>query len=189
PPHAPPPPKPRRAALLVAAALVVVAAIAVTTVVLLGRETPPAEAAPVIAQYEYRFTRPDGWIQTGGNPGLLRTEIKPVGAERGDDLVLVEEKRLVFDSDTDRARAVDKLRKDFESGGAEFSDFDDKATFGGREVVNYRERLDRKEATVDWYVLYQGKAQVSVGCQYTESGRDKVRGACESVVRTMAIEG
>ncbi|MBC6446324.1 type VII secretion-associated protein [Actinokineospora xionganensis] len=185
----PRPAKPRRTALLVGAAVVVVAAVAVTMVVLLGRETPPAEAGPVIAQYEYRFTRPDGWTQTGGNPGLLRTEIKPVGAEKGDDLVLVEEKRLVFDSDADRARAVDKLRSDYESGGDEFTDFSEKVTFGGREVVSYRERLDRKDATVDWYVLFQGKSQVSVGCQYTESGRDKVRQACESVVRTMAIEG
>lgn len=185
----PPPPKRRRTGLIVGAAVVAVAAVTVAMVALLGRETPPAEAGPVIAQYEYRFTRPDGWIQTGGNPGLLRTEIKPVGGEKGDDLVLVEEKRLVFDSDTDRARAVGKLRSDFESGGDQFSDFSEKVTFGGKDVVSYRERLDMKDATVDWYVLFQGKSQVSVGCQYTESGRDKVRQACESVVRTMAIEG
>jgi len=186
----PVPPAARRGrmiALVAAGAAVVVAAVVVAVVSLMGRDdTDPGR---VIAQYEYRFGLPDGWTQTGGNPNLLRTELKPTGAEKGDDLVLVEEKRLSFDSSADRARAIGKLRDDFDSGGDEFSGFEEKTTFGGREVVHYQERLDRKSATVDWYVLFQGNAQVSIGCQYTESGRDRVLAACDSVVRTMVIEG
>ncbi|CRK59980.1 Chaperone protein HscA [Alloactinosynnema sp. L-07] len=185
-----PAPAPRRGrviALIAAGAAVVVAAVVVAVISLAGRDE--ADPGRVIAQYEYRFGLPDGWTQTGGNPGLLRTEIKPTGAEKGDDLVLVEEKRLTYDSTADRARAIGKLRDDFESGGDEFSGFTAKVTFGDREVVRYQERLDRKSATVDWYVLFQGSAQVSVGCQYTEGGRDRVLPACESVVRTMVIEG
>ncbi|MGQ0839125.1 type VII secretion-associated protein [Actinokineospora sp.] len=175
-----------RAIALTAAAVVVVAAAAVSLVVLLGRDKP-ADPGRVIAQYEYRFTLPDGWTQTGANAALLRSEIKPAGAEQGADLVLVEEKRLSFDSDADRPRAVDKLRRDFEAGGGEFSGFADRASFAGRDVVYYRETLDT--ATVDWYVLFQGTAQVSVGCQYTESGRDRVQRACDTVVRSMVVAG
>nr|MDQ3578579.1 type VII secretion-associated protein [Actinomycetota bacterium] len=167
--------------------LVLVAAVAAALIVLIGRDDP--ESGPVIAQYEYRFTRPDGWTQTGGDPSLLRTEIKPVGDQQGADLVLVEEKRLTFDSTADRSRAVDKLRADFTAGGERFSGFDDGASFAGRDVVYYRETLDAEQATVDWYVLFQGDAQVSVGCQHTESGRDTVREACDVVVRSMVVGG
>ncbi|SDD47800.1 type VII secretion-associated protein [Actinokineospora iranica] len=177
----------RRVALLVGAGVAMVAAaVAVTLVVVLNR-ADPADPGRVIAQYDYRFSLPQGWVQTGGNPNLRRTELKPTGAEQGDDVVLVEEKRLSFDSDTDRARAVDKLRRDFESGGDEFSGFTDSGSFAGRDVVYYRERLADKDATVDWYVIFQGAAQVSVGCQHTPDGRDRVQRACDTVVRSMVV--
>ncbi|WP_436492356.1 type VII secretion-associated protein [Actinokineospora sp. HUAS TT18] len=178
----------RMITLIAAGVAVVVAAVVVAIVSLTGRDET-TDPGRVIAQYEYRFGLPDGWTQTGGNPNLLRTEIKPTGAEKGDDLVLVEEKRLSFDSSADRARAVEKLRKDFEDGGDEFSGFEEKTTFGGREAIHYVERVDRRNAMVDWYVLFQGNAQVSVGCQYTQGGEQRVLTACESVVRTMVIEG
>lgn len=176
-------------ALVAAGLAVVIAAAVVIMITVSGRDTPPADTGRVIASYGYRFGLPDGWIQTGGNPNLRRTEIKPSGAETGDDVVLVEEKRLSFDSDADRARAVDKLTKDFEGGRDEFSDFSAETSFAGRDVISYRERLDRKSATVDWYVLFKGSAQVSIGCQYTDSGRERVAQACETVVSTMVIEG
>ncbi|GAA2965576.1 type VII secretion-associated protein [Actinokineospora diospyrosa] len=142
-----------------------------------------------ISRYDYRFALPDDWTQTGGSPGIMRTEIKPTGAEQGNDLVLVQERQLSFDSGTDRARALERLRADFDGRGSELSGYDEGASFAGRDVVYYREQLTKQGATVDWYVLLEGRYQVSIGCQYTEDGRDRVRQACETVVRTTVVGG
>ncbi|MBM7770293.1 type VII secretion-associated protein (TIGR03931 family) [Actinokineospora baliensis] len=142
-----------------------------------------------ISRYDYRFALPDDWTQTGGNPGIMRTEIKPTGAEQGNDLVLVQERQLSFDSGTDRARALERLRADFDGRGSELSGYDEKASFAGRDVVYYREQVAKQGATVDWYVLLEGRYQVSIGCQYTEGGRELVRQACETVVRSTVVGG
>jgi type VII secretion-associated protein (TIGR03931 family) len=52
-------------------------------------------------------------------------------------------------------------------------------------VVSYRQRLD--DATVDWFVVFDKRAQVSIGCEYTGGGRDRVMAACDQVVRTMTV--
>jgi type VII secretion-associated protein (TIGR03931 family) len=199
----PPPPAPpssrRRQLLVVGGTAALVAVVASVLVVLLGDNTernPKGSAATtepsrVIAQYEYQFALPDGWVQTGGEPAKLRTEVKPAEAKAGDDVVFVEQIRLSFDSTRDRARAVDKLRGDFEAAGAAFSDFDASATFAGREVIHYRQSLPGKDATVDWYVLFEGRTQVSIGCQSKNgsSRADAVADACETIVRTVTITG
>jgi molecular chaperone DnaK len=194
PASAPARPAPNRRLLWVAAAAVLVVAAGLALLLVLGNgnraESGRGEQAPpsrMIAQYEYQFALPNGWTQTGGDPAKLRTEVKPSGAEHGADLVLVEQTRLSFDSDTDRPRAVDKLRADFNSQGTSFSDFTDHATFAGRTVIHYRQRLDSTQATVDWYVLFKSHTQVSVGCQYTDPHLDTVTPACETIVRTMTI--
>lgn len=187
PPRPSQPPAPRRRArlpLLLAGGAVLVAA-AVALILVLSKGNQPDSR--VIAQYEYRFTLPDSWTQTGGDPGKLRTEVKPSGAENGPDLVLVEQTRLSFDSDADRPRALNKLRTDFDNAGSAFSGFDDKASFAGRSVIHYQQHLDRTGATVDWYVVFKSHTQVSVGCQYTAAARDTVIPACESIVRSLAI--
>jgi type VII secretion-associated protein (TIGR03931 family) len=194
----PPPAKGNRiAALAVGGALAVVAAVIVLVVALSGgspepqaRPTSPGPApSRVIAQYEYQFALPEGWLQTGGDPERLRTELKPTGREAGDDRVLVEEKRLAFDSSTDRARAVDRLRTEYEQAGDAFADFDDEATYAGRDVIRYRERLET--ASVNWYVVFEGRTQVSVGCQAASGGggADAVGAACETVVRSLTVTG
>ena len=201
-PPVPPPPVSRsrgraRPLLAGAAALVVIAAV-LTLVVALSGGDPEPQARPtspgpapsrVIAQYEYQFALPDGWLQTGGDPDRLRTELKPTGHESGNDRVLVEEIRLAFDSSSDRSRAVGRLRTEFDRAGRTFAGFDEKASFGGRKVIAYRESLSG--ATVDWYVLFDGRTQVSVGCQYADGGgaRDQVAQACETVVRTLTVTG
>jgi type VII secretion-associated protein (TIGR03931 family) len=201
PPPVPPPPTPtgrnNRAALFVGGAALVVVAVIVLVVALAGggpepqaRPTSPGPApSRVIAQYEYQFALPDGWLQTGGDPDRLRTELKPTGREAGEDRVLVEEKRLSFDSSTDRSRAVDRLRSEYEQAGDAFADFDDQATYAGRDVIRYRERL--ASASVNWYVVFEGRTQVSVGCQIAGggSGADAVGAACETVVRTLTVTG
>lgn len=198
PPPAPPSSR-RRQLLVVGGTAAVIAAAASVAVVLLGdntERTPKAtststSASPsrLIAQYEYRFTLPDGWLQTGGDPAKLRTEVKPDDAKTGDDVVFVEQIRLSFDSTEDRDRAVDKLRGDFQAAGAAFSDFDADASFAGRDVIHYRQSLPNKDATVDWYVLFEGRTQVSVGCQRENAGdrADDVAAACETIVSTVTI--
>jgi type VII secretion-associated protein (TIGR03931 family) len=194
----PPPTKGNRTALLaVGGALVVVAAVIVLVVALSGgspepqaRPTSPGPApSRVIAQYEYQFALPEGWLQTGGDPERLRTELKPTGRESGEDRVLVEEKRLAFDSTADRARAVDRLRTEYEKAGDAFADFDDTAIYAGRDVIRYRERLET--ASVNWYVVFEGHTQVSVGCQSASGGggADAVGAACETVVRSLTVTG
>ncbi|MBB4912029.1 type VII secretion-associated protein [Actinophytocola algeriensis] len=198
-PPPPAPPSSRRTQLLVVGGTAaLLAAVASVVVVLLGdnrtEHNPKGSAATtqpsrVIAQYEYQFALPDGWVQTGGEAAKLRTEIKPAEAKTGDDVVFVEEIRLSFDSTQDRARAVDKLRGDFQAAGAAFSGFDAAATFAGRDVIHYRQSLPNKDATVDWYVLFEGRTQVSIGCQSANGGTraDAVATACETIVRTVTI--
>ena len=198
PPPAPPSSR-RKQLLMIGGTAALLAAAASVVVVLLGNDpergptaAPTTTSAPpsrLIAQYEYQFTLPDGWVQTGGDPAKLRTELKPGDAKTGNDVVFVEQIRLSFDSTADRSRAVDKLRGDFEAAGSAFSDFDSGASFGGRDVVHYRQALPNKDATVDWYVLFEGRTQVSVGCQRENTGKrgDDVGAACETIVSTVSI--
>ncbi|RZS37132.1 chaperone protein HscA [Herbihabitans rhizosphaerae] len=138
-----------------------------------------------IAQYDYKFTMPDDWKQTGGDAAKRLVQVRPSSAETGLDQILVEERALAYDSDLDRPRAVNKLRSEYEAAGSAFSGLDMNARFANKDVIYYRQQVTG--ATVDWYVMFKGSAQVSVGCQHTESGRARVRNACENVVRTMAI--
>jgi type VII secretion-associated protein (TIGR03931 family) len=187
--------------LLLTASAALAAALAIVLVVVLtggnearsGATPAPTTTSQVkgrlIAQYEYQFTLPTGWLQTGGDATELRTEVKPADAQSGDDLVLVQQARLAFDSDTDRARAVGKLRHDFDAAGENFSGFDENARYAGRDVIHYRQALPNKDATVDWYVVFHGDTQVSVGCQRENSGSRaaEVSSACETIVRTLRI--
>jgi type VII secretion-associated protein (TIGR03931 family) len=189
----------RRSALLLVGGAVLAAAVAIVLVLMLTGGNEPRSGASVqtvtttsgrlIAQYEYSFTMPVDWLQTGGDANQLRTEVKPVDAQGGDDLVLVQQIRLSFDSDADRGRAVDKLRDEFAAAGETFSGFDEDASYAGRQVIHYRQALPNKDATVDWYVLFQRSTQVSVGCQHENAGgRDaEVAAACEMIVRTLRI--
>jgi type VII secretion-associated protein (TIGR03931 family) len=189
----------RRSALVLIGAAALAAAVATVLVIVLnGGNEPRSGATPapttttqgrLIAQYEYQFTLPTNWLQTGGDATQLRTEVKPADAQSGDDLVLVQQIRLSFDSDADRARAVDKLRAEFDGAGDNFTDFDENATYAGRDVIHYRQALPNKDATVNWYVVFQRDAQVSVGCQHENSGarETEVAAACETIVRTLRI--
>jgi molecular chaperone DnaK len=191
----------RRSALLLTGAAALAAAIAIVLVVVLtGGNEPRSGATPapatttqvngrLIAQYEYQFTLPRDWLQTSSDATHLRTEVKPADAESGDDLVLVQQARLSFDSDTDRDRAVGKLRDDFNAAGDTFSGFDENASYAGRDVIHYRQALPNKDATVDWYVVFHRSTQVSVGCQRENAGSraEEVSSACEMIVRTLRI--
>lgn len=182
----------RRPAGNVGMALAAVALLTVLTIILLVlRACQETEQTPrSIAQYEYRFTLPDGWLQTDSDSDTMRTEIKPISAaQRDDNRVLVEETRLDFDSGSDQDRALDFLRADLATRGLTLTEVDFSANFAGRDVAHFREILDNTLAVTDWYVLFGGTSQVSVGCQSTIASREQVRRACEVVVRSIVITG
>lgn len=162
-----------------AVVLVVVAVVAVIRFI----GAPPA--GKQIAQYDYQFTAPAGWSQTGGDPANREAQITPDDAPTGDDVLFVQERALTYDSTDRRDQAITQIRSAVLAGGSAFSGFTDKSSFAGKDVVYYRQQ--RTGAIVDWYVVLKGKAQVSVGCQYSDSGRDKVRTACEQVVSTLTV--
>ncbi|WP_433265745.1 type VII secretion-associated protein [Actinosynnema sp. CS-041913] len=193
PPPAPPPTRPKNRTPLVAGvavALVVVVAGSVAYALTRhsggtpGTTATSAPAGKTIAQYDYSFTAPEGWVQTGGIAETRQVFLKPETPESTDDVISVTEQKLVYDSTANRQRAETELRAKYDQG-ANLSGFDASASFGGKDVVYYREEAG--SATIDWYVLFQGDAQVSVGCQYPPSGEDRVRPACERVVRTLTV--
>ena len=55
------------------------------------------------------------------------------------------------------------------------------AQFGGRAAVTYHQR-ERAGAVVEWFVVLDGDAQLSVGCRHTPAAADAVRAACAVVV-------
>jgi type VII secretion-associated protein (TIGR03931 family) len=138
-----------------------------------------------VAQYDYRFTAPAGWSQTGGDASFREVQLRPDGSA-GKTLISVQERALNYDASAQRDQAISQVRSAVEQAGADFSDFSDAASFGGKDVLYYRERVDG--ASVDWYVVLKGKAQVSVGCQYPPGDKDSVTAACQRVVSTLAVQ-
>jgi molecular chaperone DnaK len=166
--------------LLVAVALVLV-------FVLPSSEEQPAATGRTIAQFDYQFTLPDDWKQVSADTAKREVGAKPNGGETGVDTILVQELALDFDATVQRDRAVSTLRGKYQQSTLRLSDLNEKGSFAGRDVVYYRQRIDK--ATVEWFVLFEGHAQVSIGCQYSDAGRDRVMGACDTVVRTMTVKG
>jgi type VII secretion-associated protein (TIGR03931 family) len=194
----PPPAVKRRSRvpLLVGGAVLLVAVIGASVAFALksgGNSNPgAASSAPnsatgkPVAVYDYSFSAPADWEQSGGDPKTRKVQLRPQGSSAGQDIVAVQEQKLSYDATADRNRAVAELRTGYDKG-ANLADFDPAAKFAGKDVVYYRERPTG--VTIDWYVLFQGDAQVSVGCQYTQAGEQRVRSACEQIVRTMALTG
>ncbi|MGM1059058.1 type VII secretion-associated protein [Saccharothrix sp. Mg75] len=206
PAHFPPPPPPppardrNRLPLVVLGAVLVLAVVGGSVAYALTRHDGGGTAQPTgtttgttapaggrtIAQYDYSFTAPVGWQQTGGQVETRKVLLKPDSADLDLDVIAVQEQKLAYDATADRARAETELRTLYDQG-PNLSDFDASAGFAGKDVVYYREAAG--SATIEWYVLFQDSFQVSVGCQYPEGGRDRVRPACEQVVRTLTVTG
>jgi type VII secretion-associated protein (TIGR03931 family) len=176
--------------LIGAGAAVVVAAGAAVALIVANSGEPQAEPdgrARHVAQYDYEFSFPGDWKQIGGDPQKWQTLIGPQDDTQG-SLVAVEEGKLNFDTDTDRNRAVQQLRNEYQKrvdAGEQFSLFNASTSFAGRDVVYYREQLP--DATVEWYVLHQGQFRVSVGCKYGSVGKEDVVRACEQVIGSVRV--
>ncbi|MFI9385352.1 type VII secretion-associated protein [Kutzneria sp. NPDC052558] len=161
------------------AVLVIAAGVTVFRLVTAGPDGRP------VAQYDYRFTAPVGWSQVGGDASRREVQLKPDGST-GQHLIDVQERALTYDATAQRDLAVSQVRSAVAAGGSGYSGFSDSVRFGGKDVLYYNEQRDG--ASVDWYVVLQGKAQVSVGCQYPTGGKDAVLAACEQVVSTLAVQ-
>jgi molecular chaperone DnaK len=197
-PAGPQPKKKSRTPLFVTAGVVVVlAAAGVGGYFWLNREKTPQQPNPPanqIAVYDYSFTRPDGWEQTGGIPNDRQVLLQPIDRQNStskqpDARIAVQEQTLTYNSDQDRVRALTELQNTYQlrkSKGDDVADFTDNTTFAGKSVVHYREVVEATE--VDWYIQFVGKAQVSVGCQAAPAARERVRTACEQVVRSLTIK-
>ncbi|MFD1152444.1 type VII secretion-associated protein [Saccharothrix hoggarensis] len=199
PPPPPPPPRKSRLPVLVIAVVAVCVVVGASVAFLLaqgggatGGTTPTAATTTpsataegrTIAQYDYSFTAPVGWQQTGGDVETRKVLIKPEAPESELDVIAVEERKLDYDATRDRGRAETELREQYDQR-SNVSDFDPSARFADKDVVYYREVAG--PAIIDWYVLFQDDVQVSVGCQYPEDGPDRVRAACGHVVRTLTV--
>jgi type VII secretion-associated protein (TIGR03931 family) len=146
---------------------------------------PPAAApgAGVLVQYGYRVDLPPGWEHTGGLPERRRVLLTRVGAPQGTDLIAVERTPLGYDAGAEPERAAAEMRAVFDESvatGAQLSGYG-AAQVGGRSVTTYRQR-ERDGAVVEWFVVLDGDAQLSVGCRHTPAGTDAVRAACAAVV-------
>jgi type VII secretion-associated protein (TIGR03931 family) len=155
------------------------------TAVALPVWAPPAAApgAGVLVQYGYRVDLPPGWEHTGGLPERRRVLLTRVGAPQGTDLIAVERSPLGYDAGAEPERAAAEMRTVFDESvakGAQLSGYG-AAEVGGRSVTTYRQR-ERDGAVVEWFVVLDGDAQLSVGCRHTPAGADVVRAACAAVV-------
>jgi type VII secretion-associated protein (TIGR03931 family) len=153
--------------------------------------TPPPRVVPsgVLVQYGYRLDVPAGWEHTGGLPERRRTLLTPVAAPEGSDLLAVERTPLGYDTGAEPERARAELRAVFDEAvarGSALSDFEPSVTVAGRSVATYTQQMGG--ATVDWFVVLDGDAQLSVGCQHTRAGAAAVRAACEVVVGSIRRE-
>lgn len=190
-----PPPAPRgrhpvRAALLTVAAAGLVAALLAVGAVFSPSPTAVAVPAGVLVQYGYRIDVPDGWEHTGGLPQRRRILLTPAGAPDGSDLVAVERTPLGYDSGAEPERARAELRAEFDAavaGGSPLSGYEPSARLAGREVTAYRQQ-DSAASVVEWFVVLDGDAQLSVGCRHTPSGTDAVWAACAVVVGSVRRE-
>jgi type VII secretion-associated protein (TIGR03931 family) len=198
----PPVARPRHR-LLRALAVGAAAAVAVAGLHAAGTALPAADPGPSadggdLVQYGYAVRLPAGWAHTGGLPERRRSLLTPLGAPDGSDLISVERTPLGYDADAEPQRARAELRAEFDRtvrAGAALSGFDDDARVGGRPVVTYRETggsgatdgdgPSADPTEVDWHVLLDGDAQLSVGCRHTAAHAAVVATACATVVGSL----
>ena len=178
----------RRWGSAAAAALLVGGLAGAGTAVVLPLRAPPASAAAeigsgVLVQYGYRFDLPAGWAHTGGLPERRRSLLTRVAAPDGTDLIAVERTPLGYDAGAEPERAAADLRAVFDRAAASGSALSGygSARIGDRVVTTYVQQ-ERAGVVVEWFVVLDGDAQLSVGCRHTPAGTASVRAACAVVV-------
>ncbi|HEX4724028.1 MAG TPA: type VII secretion-associated protein, partial [Pseudonocardiaceae bacterium] len=144
---------------------------------------PTPTTGELIAQYDYRFTAPQGWTQSASNSSELLLEITPTANPTGGDGIYVQEFPLSYDGTKNRATWANELQRKVDDAG--YLNFRPTMTFANRTVAYYQQ--PGNDVLIDWYVLLQGKVQVSIGCQYPTTDQAAVATACQQVVRGMTI--
>jgi len=196
-----PPPAPRRrvrgmlgglAVSLLAAALTALGSgLATTTGGHQLTEPVPAEGSShLLAQYDYTLGVPAGWRHSGGLPERRRSLLTPVGTPNGSDLIAIEQTPLGYNSAAEPDRAFRELRDRYQravDAGEPLAEFTLATRVADRDVIAYRQRQPRLGADVEWYVLFERDAQLSVGCQHTPAGTDTVRAACAAVLGSLRL--
>ncbi len=165
--------------------------VVVVMLLMLGRVLVPAPAVAVpagaLVQYGYRLGVPAGWEHTGGLPERRRVLLTPLAAPEGSDLIVVEHSALGYDTAAEPQRARAELRAAYDAAvaaGSAFSGYDPGAEFAGRPVTAYRQE-EPGGTVVDWFVVLDRDAQLSVGCRHTQAGAEAVRAACAVVVASV----
>jgi type VII secretion-associated protein (TIGR03931 family) len=188
--HLPALPARRRQPLRVAF-LATAVAVAVVVLLALGRllAPPAAQAVPagVLVQYGYRVDVPAGWQHTGGLPERRRVLLTPLATPEGSDLIAIEHSPLGYDTAAEPQRAQAELRAAFDAAVAEgsaFSGYDPGGHFAGRPVTAYGQE-EPGGTVVDWFVVLDRDAQLSVGCRHTAAGAAAVLAACAVVVASV----
>ncbi|WP_433870269.1 type VII secretion-associated protein [Saccharopolyspora sp. CA-218241] len=177
----------RRGPLLVGAGAAALVVAGVVAALLLFDGGGAAEDSRQARAFNYAFSHPADWRSAEGDRDNWETLLTPVEATPG-AVISVQQGGLTYNAEAGRDRAVQELRTQYEglvSAGRPFSHFDPDASFSGRDVVFYQQRLDGR--TVNWYVLHEGRFRISVGCQRGAAEKDAVLRACEQVVATMKV--
>ena len=175
-------PTPRRGLVSVAVAGASLAVLGVVAAVLLPSSAARTDPPGQLVQYGYRFTLPDGWAHTGAMPERRRTVVTPAGAPDGIELVAVERADLGYDAGLEPARAATDLRALYDDARAAGEHLDGFAARGDHHV--YRQSL-ADGGVVDWTVLLDGTAQLSVGCRHGLVASPALIAACTDVVSSI----
>ena len=167
----------------------VAAVAAVAGLLAAGRALGPPVVVTVpvgtLVQYGYRFAVPVGWVHTGGLPERRRSLLTPAAAPASSDLIAVERTPLGYDAAAEPERARAELRAVYDdavAAGDPLSDYGAR-TVSGRPVTTYRQQDDG--VVVEWFVVLDGDAQLSVGCRHTPAGEATVLAACAVVVASV----
>lgn len=142
----------------------------------------------VLVQYGYRLALPPGWEHTGGLPERRRSLLTPVATPDGSEVIAVERSPLGYDTRAEPERARVELRAGFDAAvasGSALSDYEEGAGTGGRAVTRYRQHHADGRTVVDWFVVLDRDAQLSVGCRHTPPGTGPARAACALVVASV----
>jgi type VII secretion-associated protein (TIGR03931 family) len=153
----------------------------------LGPAEPSASPAGVLVQYGYRLDVPAGWEHSGGLPERRRVLLTPRSTPEGSDLIAVERSPLGYDTAAEPERARAELRAAFDgarAAGSTLTGFDPGALVAGRAVTAYQQ-VEPGGTVVEWFVVLDRDAQLSVGCRHTAAGAEAVRAACAVVVASV----
>ncbi len=194
----PPPPRPRRHLVRNGVLVVTGAGLLALAGQLIGPGGPaapatgPAEPPPagLLVQYDYALRLPAGWRHSGGLPEHRRSLLTPADRPGGSDLISVEQTLLDYDTGAEPRRAAAELRRRYDdalAAGSALEAFEPVASFAGRQVTSYRQRQPERDAVVDWYVIFDGTSQLSVGCQHTAAGAAAVRAGCAAVASSLRL--